>query len=123
MDQPVEPYMLDGLAAKVGQYCFILQNLTGDIIADKAKGPGGDFDYDTLRAFLHEQGQAAYEEKVRGTRPCSRAGPRLTPHVALTLHRSWSLLQCLCFSGHAGIACMCGSASDATHAGVRGVPP
>lgn len=64
VDQPLEQYMLDGLASKVGQYCFILQNLTGEILAEKSKGPGGEFDYETLRAFLHEQGQLAYEEKV-----------------------------------------------------------
>ena len=53
-------WKLDVLADKVGQYCFILQNLTGDVLRKEC----GD-DYERLRAFLHEQGAAAYNEKVR----------------------------------------------------------
>lgn len=52
-------WQLDGLAEKVGQYCFMLQNLTGEDLARACEG-----DYDRLRLFLHKQGMAAYEEKV-----------------------------------------------------------
>lgn len=48
---------------QVGQYCFILQNLTGEVLKKEA-GSGQDFDYERLRAFLHAQGKAAYDEKV-----------------------------------------------------------
>lgn len=67
--QEASAWNLDGLAAKVGQYCFILQNLTGDVLRREC----GD-DYEKLRDFLHEQGAAAYQEKARpfGTALCHR---------------------------------------------------
>jgi hypothetical protein len=48
----------------VGQYCFILQNLTGEVLRQEA-GEGQNFDYEKLRTFLHVQGKRAYDEKVR----------------------------------------------------------
>jgi preprotein translocase subunit SecA len=60
MDAPPEDWMLDSLAAKVGQYCFLLQNMTGEHLKAASQG-----DYERLRTFLHEQGREAYEEKVR----------------------------------------------------------
>ena len=57
-----EEWRLDDLAKKVGQYCFLLENMGGN---DLKEASGGDFD--KLRAFLHEQGEAAYREKVRDT--------------------------------------------------------
>ena len=57
-----EQWQLDGLATKVGQYCFLLENMTG---SDLEKGCNGD--YEQLRAFLIAQGAAAYEEKVLST--------------------------------------------------------
>lgn len=56
---PYEQWPLDSLAAKVGQYCFILQNLTADNLREACSG-----DYEVLRTFLHTQGRLAYEEKV-----------------------------------------------------------
>jgi preprotein translocase subunit SecA len=58
--EPADKWQLDGLAAKVGQYCFLLQNLTGDVLRSEC----GD-DYEQIRKFLHRQGVAAYQEKVR----------------------------------------------------------
>ena len=54
---------------QVGQYCFILQNLTGEILKQEA-GSGQQFDYERLRAFLHSQGKAAYDEKVCAAPSC-----------------------------------------------------
>jgi preprotein translocase subunit SecA len=51
---------LDDLAGKVGQYCELLNGMTGDDLRNACDG-----DYEKLRTFLHEQGEAAYFEKAR----------------------------------------------------------
>jgi preprotein translocase subunit SecA len=59
---------LDDLANKVGQYCELLKGLTGDDLRRACDG-----DYEKLRTFLHDQGEAAYFEKARTLR--SRTDP------------------------------------------------
>jgi hypothetical protein len=64
---------------------------------ERCSDSSGELDYEALRAFLHEQGKAAYDEKVRcrcGLQSsyhscCSSLSPHSVPsHPALSLHRS-----------------------------------
>lgn len=56
---PPAEWPLDALAAKMGQYCAAMADLTGDSLAQAAGG-----DYEALRAYLRRRGVAAYEAKV-----------------------------------------------------------
>jgi preprotein translocase subunit SecA len=62
-----EQWPLDDLARKIGQYCFLLENVTGDHLREACQG-----DYEKLRAFLHKNGEDAYHEKVRA---CQMSSP------------------------------------------------
>lgn len=53
------PY-LTSLAGKLGQYCYLMGDLTGQILADAAQG-----DYEQLREYIRQRGVQAYYEKVK----------------------------------------------------------
>ena len=59
--QPVESWNLEALAAKVGQYCYLMRDLDAAQLRQASKG--GDFE--ALRDFLTQRGAAAYNRKVR----------------------------------------------------------
>jgi preprotein translocase subunit SecA len=56
---PPAEWGLDGLAAKMKQYCYMLEDLTGDLLQQA----GGD--YEALRAYLRNRGVDAYRQKVQ----------------------------------------------------------
>ena len=56
---PPEEWPLDALAAKMCQYCALLDDLTGEVLAKEAGG-----EYEGLRNYLQARGVAAYEQKV-----------------------------------------------------------
>lgn len=58
---PPEEWMplLEPLADKMKQYCYMLSDLNGEIL-----GQVSDGDYEKLRAYLRERGTQAYEAKV-----------------------------------------------------------
>jgi preprotein translocase subunit SecA len=51
---------MDALANKMKQYCVQMEDLTGDILKEKANGG----DIEALRAYLHDRGVTAYKQKV-----------------------------------------------------------
>lgn len=56
---PPEEWPLDALAAKMRQYCYLLEDLTGEKLKAEAGG-----DYEALRAYLRQRGIEAYNVKV-----------------------------------------------------------
>jgi preprotein translocase subunit SecA len=56
---PPEEWPLDALAAKMKQYCVLLEDLTGEVLAQAAGG-----DYEALRQYLRKRGSDAYRTKV-----------------------------------------------------------
>ena len=57
---PVEEWPLEGLAAKLKQYCYLLGDLTPEGMA--AAAAGGD--YEALRTYLRQRGVDAFYTKV-----------------------------------------------------------
>ena len=55
-----EEWPLDALAAKMKQYCYLLGDLTGDVLKSEANG-----DYEALRSYLRKRSVDAYYQKVR----------------------------------------------------------
>jgi preprotein translocase subunit SecA len=55
---PPEEWPLEALAAKMRQYCFLMEDLTAESLAAAAGG-----DYEALRAFLRARGVEAYRLK------------------------------------------------------------
>lgn len=51
---------LEALAVKMKQYCYLLEDLTGDILKEQSGG-----DYEELRGYLRSQAVDAYWQKVR----------------------------------------------------------
>ena len=90
LDPETEPedWQLDALATKVGQYCFLLQNMTGSDLRAASDG-----DFEKIRTFLIEQGAAAYREKVCHV-PCMNLhGDAFDPQLLPCHHLRCS--QCL----------------------------
>lgn len=56
---PPEEWPLEALAAKMKQYCYLMEDLTAEILAQEAAG-----DYERLRAYLQRRGVEAYNQKV-----------------------------------------------------------
>ncbi len=57
---PPEEWPLDALAAKMKQYCYLLEDLTPELLLQESGG-----DYEELRAYLRQRGADAYQQKVR----------------------------------------------------------
>lgn len=56
---PPEEWPLDALAAKMKQYCYLMEDMTGESLAQAAGG-----DYELLRTHLRRRGTEAYRTKV-----------------------------------------------------------
>lgn len=56
---PVEEWQLDALANKMKQYCYLLEDLTPELLLSESGG-----DYEELRAYLRQRGIDAYQQKV-----------------------------------------------------------
>ena len=56
---PPEEWKLDALAAKMRQYCVMMEDVTADSLAAAAGG-----DVEALRTYLHTRGTDAYKQKV-----------------------------------------------------------
>ena len=56
---PVKEWPLEALANKMKQYCYILDDLTPELLAQEADG-----DYEQLRDYLRQRGVDAYWQKV-----------------------------------------------------------
>ena len=54
-----EEWPLEALAAKMKQYCYLLGDLTGDVLKSEANG-----DYEALRSYLRKRSVDAYYQKV-----------------------------------------------------------
>ena len=57
---PFEEWPMDALANKMKQYCVQMDDLTGEILAEKSNGG----DVEALREYLHNRGVEAYKQKV-----------------------------------------------------------
>ncbi|KAH0461891.1 hypothetical protein IEQ34_009466 [Dendrobium chrysotoxum] len=57
-DAPKESWELDKLIAKLQQYCYLLNDLTPELLRDKCSR------YEELREFLHLRGREAYFQKT-----------------------------------------------------------
>ena len=55
--------LLDPLAAKVKQYCVLLEDLTGDLLEEESAG-----DYEKLRAYLKKRALEAYEMRAEANK-------------------------------------------------------
>lgn len=71
---PPEEWPLDALAAKMKQYCYLLEDLTPELLREEC----GD-DYEELRAYLRQRGTDAYWQKVRLKFPPSNGSQTRTP--------------------------------------------
>ncbi|KAG9147002.1 hypothetical protein Leryth_005252 [Lithospermum erythrorhizon] len=56
-DAPRESWDLEKLIAKIQQYCYLLSDLTPELLASKCS------DYEELRSYLHLRGREAYLQK------------------------------------------------------------
>ncbi|PIA60685.1 hypothetical protein AQUCO_00300298v1 [Aquilegia coerulea] len=56
-DTPKESWDLEKLVAKVQQYCYLLNDMTPELVASKASS------YEELRDYLHYRGREAYLQK------------------------------------------------------------
>ena len=56
---PVEQWPLDVLARKMGQYCYLMEDLSAEKLLQESGG-----DYEELRYYLHERSVQAYKQKV-----------------------------------------------------------
>ncbi|CAL8466787.1 g6323 [Coccomyxa elongata] len=56
---PPAEWPLDALAAKMKQYCYLLEDITPELLLKESGG-----DYEELRAYLRQRGTQAYQQKV-----------------------------------------------------------
>lgn len=56
---PPEEWALEALAAKMKQYCPLMEDVTGEVLMKVSDG-----DYEKLREYLHQRGEEAYRAKV-----------------------------------------------------------
>jgi preprotein translocase subunit SecA len=56
---PPEEWPLDALAAKMKQYCYLMEDLSAESLAEESNG-----DFETLRQYLRKRGVDAYHQKV-----------------------------------------------------------
>lgn len=56
---PPEEWPLDSLAAKMKQYCYLMEDVTAESLASECNG-----DYEKLRQYLKKRGVDAYYQKV-----------------------------------------------------------
>lgn len=56
---PPKEWPLDALAAKMKQYCYLLEDITPELLLQESGG-----DYEELRAYLRQRGTQAYWAKV-----------------------------------------------------------
>ncbi len=56
---PPKEWPLDALAAKMKQYCYLLEDITPELLTAESGG-----DYEELRAYLRQRGTQAYQQKV-----------------------------------------------------------
>ena len=63
MDPALPPpeWKLEPLASKMIQYCYLLEDLTGELLEKEAGG-----DYEKLRVYLKKRCVDAYSQKVAG---------------------------------------------------------
>ena len=59
---PPKEWPLDALAAKMKQYCYLLEDITPELLLKESGG-----DYEELRAYLRQRGTRAYTQKVAAT--------------------------------------------------------
>lgn len=59
-NSPPEEWPYDALAAKMKQYCYLMDDLTPEILENECKG-----DFETLRQYLRKRGVDAYYQKVK----------------------------------------------------------
>ena len=59
---PPKEWPLDALAAKMKQYCYLLEDITPELLLKESGG-----DYEELRAYLRQRGTRAYTQKVGAT--------------------------------------------------------
>lgn len=52
--------VLGGLADKMKQYCYLMDELDADVLTRESDG-----DYETLREYLRGRGVQAYDDKVQ----------------------------------------------------------
>ncbi len=57
---PPKEWPLDALAAKMKQYCYLLDDLTPELLIQESDGG----DYEALRDYLRQRGVDAYWQKV-----------------------------------------------------------
>ena len=62
---PPKEWPLDALADKMKQYCYLLDDLTPELLQQQAKG-----DYEALRDYLRQRGIDAYWQKARSLAAC-----------------------------------------------------
>eukprot|EP00899_Mesostigma_viride_P005517 jgi/Mesvir1/14967/Mv14632-RA.1 len=55
---PPEEWPFETLCTKLKQYCYLLEDITPELLKEKAGG-----DYEALRAYMHKRGVEAYETR------------------------------------------------------------
>ncbi len=65
---PPAEWPLDALAAKMKQYCYLLEDIAPELLLKESGG-----DYEELRAYLRQRGTRAYQQKVRAPFHCNAA--------------------------------------------------
>ena len=63
---PPGEWPLDALAAKMKQYCYLLEDITPELLLKESGG-----DYEELRGYLRQRGTQAYQQKVSAPFYCS----------------------------------------------------
>jgi hypothetical protein len=67
---PQEEWNLEALCAKVKQYCYLLEDLSPELLADKCST------IESLSDYLHFRGREAYlQKKVKSLSSCSFSSP------------------------------------------------
>ena len=66
-----EEWPLEALATKMKQYCYLLEDLTADMLKEQ-----GDGDYELLRKYLRRRAVDAYWQKVIALRAFWSVNPR-----------------------------------------------
>jgi preprotein translocase subunit SecA len=56
---PPDQWPLEALAGKMRQYCYLLEDVTADVLEAESRG-----DFEALRAYLRRRGVDAYHQKV-----------------------------------------------------------
>ena len=69
MDSKLAPgeWPLEALATKMKQYCYLLEDLTPQVLQEQADG-----DYELLRSYLKRRAVDAFWQKVRLDTPTAR---------------------------------------------------